>query len=128
MAKGLVSLTTGGQKSTSIKIEKPSARQKKGGREKCCATCGKPFALEPGQKFFDCPACYQKKLSKQKPRKLSTTRVLTRIHCASCGEVEFVSFVPDDSTTVLCSTCFKQVREQKKQKKHIQFDIGDFST
>jgi CxxC-x17-CxxC domain-containing protein len=113
-------LTTEGQKSISVKIEKPSVHQKKRAREKCCATCGKPFALEPDQKFFDCPACYQKKISSQKPRKRSETKVLTQIRCASCGVAEFVGFVPDDLTNVLCGACFKQAREQKKQKKHIQ--------
>jgi len=111
-------LTTEGQKSIFVKLEKPSLHQKKGLREKCCATCGKPFTLEPGQKFFDCPNCYQKKISMQKPKKLSGTRVLTQIRCAACGAVEFVAFVPDDLTNVLCGNCFKQAREQKKQKKH----------
>ena len=119
-------MTTEESKPIPIKIEKPSPHRKKGEREKCCATCGKPFTLEPDKKFFDCPACYQKKSSAQKAKKRSETKVINQIQCASCGMIEFIGFVPDDPTSVLCKRCFtNRVREQKKRKQHFHFDTGD---
>lgn len=75
-------------------------------REKICATCGKPFQLEPGQKFFDCPACYRRKQLPQKPVRKSGARALVQIHCAQCGAEEYLEFVPQDPGTALCSACF----------------------
>jgi len=109
-----------------VRIEKPSARPKADIRQKCCATCGRPFSLEPGQKFFDCPACYKKKMSQQKPKKTLRSRVLTQIQCASCGNIDFIGFVPDDPGAALCNPCFaKRVREQKNQKQHFHIVTGD---
>jgi CxxC-x17-CxxC domain-containing protein len=108
-------LDTKETKTPSIRIEKPLANVGKRLREKQCATCGRLFTLEPGQKFFDCPVCYQKKIALQRPKKTHGAKVLTQIQCASCGAVEFVRFVPDDPKSVLCRSCFvNQSREQKK--------------
>jgi CxxC-x17-CxxC domain-containing protein len=102
-------------KTASIRIEKPTANLGKKRREKQCATCGRLFALEPGQKFFDCPVCYQQKISLQRSKKTKGAKVLTQIQCASCGAVEFVRFVPDDPKSVLCRPCFvNRSREPKK--------------
>ena len=110
-------MATEESKAVPVKIEKHSERAKKDLREKMCATCGRIFALEPGQKFFDCPACYQKKIYRQKPSNPFEAKVISQIQCASCGAVEFVRFVPEDPKTVLCRSCFvHQAREQKKQK------------
>jgi CxxC-x17-CxxC domain-containing protein len=99
-----------------IRIEKPSSRPTKDVRSKTCATCERPFSVEAGQKYFDCPECYQKKMSAARSRKAKESKVLTQILCASCGAVEFVRFVPDDPKTVLCRPCFvKQAKEQKKK-------------
>jgi CxxC-x17-CxxC domain-containing protein len=106
-------------KTVAIRLEKPSASPGKKPREKQCATCGKLFALGPGQKFFDCPICYQQKITLQRSKKTRGAKVLTQIQCASCGAVEFVRFVPDDPKSVLCRPCFvKQGQEQKGQKTH----------
>lgn len=99
-----------------IRIEKPSSRPVKDVRSKTCATCERPFSLGAGQKYFDCPECYQKKMSAARSRKARESKVLTQILCASCGAVEFVRFVPEDPKTVLCRPCFvKRAKEQKKQ-------------
>ncbi|MCL1894411.1 MAG: hypothetical protein FWG02_09285 [Holophagaceae bacterium] len=101
----------------SIKVVKPSQRPKRDVREKACATCGRVFSLEPEQKFFDCPACYKKKVVEQRPKKNTRTTVLTKIQCFSCGASEFVRFVPEDPKSVLCRPCFaKRAREQKINK------------
>jgi len=119
-------LTSKESKPVPVRVEKPIARPKKDVRQKCCATCGRPFSLEPGQRFFDCPGCYQKKKSQQKPQKNSETRVLTQIQCASCGIMDFVGFVPDDPASVLCGVCFaKRAREQKSKKQHSHSVKGD---
>jgi len=105
-----------------IRVEKPSSRPTNAARQKLCATCGRPFDLQPGQKFFDCPDCYQSKMSAQRyaSTNMKKTRVLTRIKCMSCGAAEFVAFVPEDPETVLCRRCFaslvKEQREQREQK------------
>jgi hypothetical protein len=100
-----------------VRIEKPSKAPKRTGREKCCATCDRPFTLQPGEKYFDCPTCYEKKAAAQKNKKYSSTRVLTQICCVQCGATEFVGFVPDDLSNVLCGSCFSEkVREQKIKK------------
>jgi CxxC-x17-CxxC domain-containing protein len=83
-----------------------------------CATCGCIFDILPGQKYFDCPDCYQNKMTEQRLANAKKTRVLAQIVCHSCGALEFVSFVPEDPGTVLCRPCFaKRQREQKEQKR-----------
>ena len=99
-----------------IRLEKPSSRPPKDIRSKTCATCERPFSLAAGQKYFDCPECYQKKMSAARSKRAKESKVLTQIRCASCGAVEFVRFVPDDPNTVLCRPCF--VKRAKEQKKH----------
>ena len=103
------------QEAPSVKIEKPGSRPKKESREKCCTTCGRPFTLEPGKKFFDCPHCYQKKKSSQIPERITGASVLTKINCATCGKAEFVGFVPDDPLTVLCGACFSKMRREQRR-------------
>jgi predicted RNA-binding Zn-ribbon protein involved in translation (DUF1610 family) len=101
-------------KAPAVRLSKPSDRSTRAVRQKACATCGQVFDLQLGQKFFDCPDCYQNKMTEQRFANAKATRVLARISCCDCGAVEFVSFVPDDPTTVLCRPCFnRQVKEQR---------------
>jgi len=101
---------------TPIRLEKPLSRPPKDVRTKTCATCERPFTLSAEQKYFDCPECYQKKVAAARSRKNRESKVLTQIHCASCGAAEYVRFVPEDPKTVLCRPCFvKQVKEQKRK-------------
>lgn len=88
-------------------------------REKLCATCGKPFKLQPDEKFFDCPTCYRKNQAPRKTTKRGEARVLVQIKCSACGITEFLNFAPTDPATALCRTCFSaQKREQKLASTH----------
>jgi CxxC-x17-CxxC domain-containing protein len=104
-------------KPPTVRVQKPQGRATKTARQKECATCGQVFDLQPGQKFFDCPDCYQNKMTEQRLAGAKRTRVLTRIECRDCGAQEFVTFVPEDPATVLCRACFaRQARERKEQR------------
>ena len=88
-------------------------------REKLCATCGRPFKLQPDEKFFDCPVCYRKNQAPRKTTKRGEARVLVQITCAACGTVEFLGFAPTDPATALCRVCFAaQKRELKLASPH----------
>ena len=118
-SEGLSVLPTEESKAPPIKVQKPSQRPINDLRDKACATCGRVFKLEPGQKFFDCPFCYRQKIAAQRRTGRLGTTVLTQINCASCGAVEFVRFVPEDPSTVLCRPCYvKKAREQKLDRRH----------
>ena len=117
MAQGGV--LDGGEKKPAVRVEKPSGRPIKMTRQKICATCGQVFDLLPGQKYFDCPDCYQNKMTEQRLAHAKRTRVLTKINCCACGAPEFVTFVPDDPGSVLCRACFsKRSKEQRGQREH----------
>lgn len=103
----------------SVRVQKRDNNAAPTLREKLCATCGKPFKLQPDEKFFDCPACYQKNQAPRKPHKRGEARVLVQITCAGCGTIEFLGFAPTDPATALCRTCFSaQKREQKLASPH----------
>ncbi len=95
----------------SVKVQKRADRPAAPNtRQKDCATCGRTFTLGPGEKFYLCPACYQKAHGPK--RKKAGASILTRIQCASCGAEEYLSFVPTDPAQALCKACFaKQKRE-----------------
>lgn len=84
-------------------------------REKACAQCGRDFLLEPGQKFYLCPTCYQKAF-KPKRKKAQDTQVLTQITCAACGKREFLPFLPEDPSKALCQACFRLQKAQEPQQ------------
>ncbi|MCE1229071.1 MAG: hypothetical protein LWX11_06255 [Firmicutes bacterium] len=101
-----------------VRVQKRDASAAPALREKLCATCGRPFQLQPDQKFFDCPRCHQKH-HPQKPRRRGEAQVLVAITCAKCGVQEYVNFTPVDASTALCRTCFaQQKREQKLASPH----------
>jgi CxxC-x17-CxxC domain-containing protein len=81
-------------------------------REKLCANCGRPFTLAPEQKFYICPDCYQKNQPSRKPGRPSDAQLLIQIHCADCGTVEYVGFVPQDPQTTYCKSCFRKRKRQ----------------
>lgn len=83
-------------------------------REKLCAQCGKGFIVEPGQKFYLCPSCYQRNF-KPKRKKAEGTQVLTQITCALCGKREFLPFLPEDPAKALCQACFRARRAEEPQ-------------
>jgi CxxC-x17-CxxC domain-containing protein len=101
-------------KKPAVRVVKPSERPIKTTRQKECATCGQIFDLLPGQRYFDCPDCYQNKMTEQRFANAKKTRVLTKIACRSCGAVEFVTFVPEDPGTVLCRSCFSKQAKAKR--------------
>jgi CxxC-x17-CxxC domain-containing protein len=106
-------------KAPAVRVSKPSDRPTNAARQKACATCGQIFDLLPGQKFFDCPDCYQNKMTEQRFASAKRTRVLTRIACRECGASEFVTFVPEDPGSVLCRPCFaRRAREQRDRAEH----------
>jgi CxxC-x17-CxxC domain-containing protein len=108
-------------KAPAVRVSKPQGQAAKTARQKECATCGQVFDLQPGQKFFDCPDCYQSKMTERRLAGAKRTRVLTRIACRDCGASEFVAFVPEDPATVLCRACFaKKNREQKEQREQTE--------
>jgi CxxC-x17-CxxC domain-containing protein len=81
-------------------------------REKACADCGKSFLVEPGQKFYLCPNCYQKAF-KPKRKKAQDTQVLAQITCAACGKKEFLPFLPEAPEKALCQSCFRAQKAQE---------------
>lgn len=103
----------------SVRVQKRVAGATPALRDKLCATCGRPFKLQPDEKFFDCPRCHQKNQAPRKPRKQGEAQVLVQITCAQCGIQEFVGFTPTDPAAALCRTCFSaQKREQKLASPH----------
>jgi len=103
----------------SVRVQKRDNNAPPALREKLCATCGKPFKLQPDEKYFDCPACYRKNQAPRKPKKRGEAQVLVQIKCAACGTVEFLGFAPTDPATALCRACFSaQKREQKLALPH----------
>lgn len=101
-----------------VKVQKRADRPvPDGSREKACSECQRLFTLQPGEKFYLCPSCYQKSLGPKRPAK--GARILTHIKCAACGTEEYISFVPTDPTSALCKAChIKQRREQKAKPRH----------
>jgi len=99
----------------SVMVQKRVANAEPTQREKLCATCGKPFLLTPDQKFYLCPNCYRKAQPppKRSPRK-GEAQVLIQIHCAECGVVEYLDFVPSDPSATYCRACFAKRRRELK--------------
>lgn len=103
----------------SVRVQKRDNTAAPALREKLCATCGKPFKVQPDEKFFDCPACYRKNQGPRKVKNRNEAQVLVQITCAACGTVEFLGFAPTDPATALCRACFSaQKREQKLASPH----------
>lgn len=98
-----------------VLVQKRVASQAPSLREKLCATCGKPFQLEPEQKFFICPDCYRKAQppAKKSPRR-GEAQVLIQIRCMECGTVEYLDFVPPDPAAVYCRACFAKHRREPR--------------
>lgn len=105
VAPGLVGL---------IKIQKRDPKAVPALREKICATCHKPFALEADQKFYDCPSCYRKAHPQQKPKRRGRAQILVQIECVECGAREFLDFTPPDAKTALCRACFSKKKREEK--------------
>ena len=95
-----------------VKIQKREAKEPSRLREKVCATCGRTFALEPDQKFFNCPECYRKSLPPRRPARRSEAQILTQITCVECGTVEYLDFVPADIHATYCHSCFAKRRQE----------------
>ena len=83
-------------------------------REKICAECGIHFRLETGQKFFLCPDCYRRSFTYKRKGGKDAARILTHITCATCGQQEYLPFIPDDPAKALCRACFAKARPEPK--------------
>jgi NMD protein affecting ribosome stability and mRNA decay len=95
-----------------VKVQKRQPSQTP--REKLCATCGRPFLLEPDQKFFDCPRCYKKAHPVHKPSRQGTTQVLIQITCLECGTIEYLDFAPPDPSASLCRACYTKLKREPR--------------
>lgn len=82
-----------------------------------CRDCSGPFVFTAGEQGFylekgllnepqRCTAC---RANRRRDRS-STTRELTTVNCAKCGQEANVPFVPRLERPVYCSTCFEQER------------------
>ncbi len=100
--------------SARVKVQKRDPQAIPVLREKICATCHKPFALEADQKFYDCPSCYRKAHPQHKPKRRGRAQILVQIECVECGAREFLDFAPPDSKTALCRECFSKKKREEK--------------
>lgn len=96
-----------------IKVQKRETEPKRELREKLCADCHRPFTITVDQKFFLCPACYQRR-APRKPVRKGETKVLIQIKCVDCGAQDYLDFMPTDPTHAFCRACYlRRKREQK---------------
>jgi len=95
-----------------VKVQKRVVQEPRTTREKICATCGRPFEVEPDQKFFNCPHCYRKSLPPRKPARRNEAQILAQITCVECGAVEYLDFVPPDVHATYCHACFAKRRQE----------------
>lgn len=93
-----------------VKREAVAAPDPEAPRDKACAKCGRTFQVQPGEKYFLCPACYRRAYHGRRGR--AETQVLTQITCADCGKTEYLPFLPEDPSKALCQACFRTHRPE----------------
>lgn len=96
-----------------VRVQKRTGPPEPGARrEKRCSVCGQLFQLTADEKFFMCPACYQKELMRKKATRRRGTQVLIQIQCPDCGATDYVEFIPQDPGTTFCRACYERRRRE----------------
>ena len=80
-----------------------------------CENCG--VEAEVNYKRYSqpvklCDDCFRKlKGEPDDSRRPKRLQVMTRITCCKCGKSDFVDFVPEDDSKVLCRSCYRMESE-----------------
>ncbi len=86
-----------------------------------CVDCGKEFVFTAGEQEF-----YAEKQYQNEPKRCKECRIARKNArppresfvgvCSKCGGEANVPFKPTDDRPIFCSTCFEEIRRQRRSQ------------